>query len=45
MRNDAEETEKRVQYIRQAAKFIVIGVNERGNQPCQPICASTNRHT
>ena len=21
------------------------GVNERGNQPCQPICASTNRHT
>ena len=21
------------------------GVNERGNQPCQPICASTNKHT
>ena len=26
-------------------RYFEKGVNERGNQPCQPICASTNRHT
>ena len=39
------EAQKKPYPVSFGIRHFEKGVNERGNQPCQPICASTNRHT